>query len=165
MKTLFLISVLLLLNIGITNAVERINDNCYKWSGVLVCEAQKIPEKEVPQIEPPEKEESPIIKISWEYAEVDYSDKEICSAIWYIEGGEKANQEYGINPQYVKCENHLECEKVCLNTVKNKRKMWNKEGDFLEYLSKKYCPPNYIIWLKNLKFYLKKLKGEKIYEL
>jgi hypothetical protein len=92
------------------------------------------------------------------YAEEYYTNEKICQAIWIIEGKERANQEYGINPQYVKCENRLECENVCLNTVKNKRKAWNQEGDFLEYLSKKYCPPNSKIWLKNLKFYLKKLK-------
>jgi len=153
MRAIFFLIMFLILA-GIANAVERINDDCYKFDGVYVCEAQKPEVKAQPTIEPQKKEESPIVKTTWEYGEVDYSDKEICNAIWYVEGGEKANQEYGINPQYVKCENHLECEKICLNTVKNKRKSWNQEGDFLEYLSKKYCPPNHVIWLKNLKYFL-----------
>ena len=56
--------------VGIANAVERINDNCYRWSGVLVCEADKpAPQKEMPKIEPQKKEESPIVKTTWEYGE------------------------------------------------------------------------------------------------
>ena len=54
---------------GIANAVERINDDCYKFDGVYVCEAQKPEVKAQPTIEPQKKEESPIVKTSWEYAE------------------------------------------------------------------------------------------------
>jgi rare lipoprotein A len=69
MKTLFLIS-LIIFTANIANAVERINDNCYRWSGVLVCETQKpAPKKEMLKIKPQKKEESPIVKTSWEYAE------------------------------------------------------------------------------------------------
>jgi hypothetical protein len=96
-------------------------------------------------------------------AEVFYSDQKICNAIWYVEGGEKANQEYGINPKYVKCENHLECQNMCIKTVAKWRRVYNLREhthykDFLTFLSYKYCPPNHVIWLKNLNFYLRKLK-------
>jgi hypothetical protein len=92
-----------------------------------------------------------------------YTDQKICNAIWYVEGGKKANQEYGINPQYVICGNHLECKNVCIKTVAKWRRVYNLREythykDFLTFLSYKYCPPNHVIWLKNLKFFLRKLK-------
>lgn len=99
--------------------------------------------------------------IGWAQAEEYYSDQKVCNAIWYVEGQEKANQAYGINPQYVKCENRLECYDVCIRTVAKWRKVYNfkkENADFLTFLSYKYCPPNHLIWLKNLKFYLRKLK-------
>lgn len=150
----------LLLIFCTTSYAQEINDHCYKFEGVYVCNIPSSNKNTIIQEvikEIPKKEISPIVKTYWKYSDKKYSDKQICEAIYIIEGKEKANQEYGINPQYVKCKNRLECEKVCLNTVKNKRKTWNQEGDFLEYLSKKYCPPNHSIWLKNLKIYLRKL--------
>ena len=70
MKKIILSLTILFMFVGIANAVERINDNCYRWSGVLVCEADKpAPQKEMPKIEPQKKEESPIVKTTWEYGE------------------------------------------------------------------------------------------------
>jgi hypothetical protein len=92
-----------------------------------------------------------------------YSDQKICNAIWYIEGQEKANQFYGINPKYVKCYSKEKCFNVCVKTITKWRKIYHLREythykDFLIFLSYKYCPPNHVIWLKNLKFWLRKLK-------
>jgi hypothetical protein len=89
----------------------------------------------------------------------EYTKEEICSAIWIIEGGEKASQHYGINPKYIKCDTKKECQRICFNTVENNKirfKNQTKEKDYLTFLAKRYCPPNWKTWLKNLKFYLEK---------
>ena len=92
------------------------------------------------------------------YAE-EYNAKKICDIIYIIEGKEKANQPYGINPKYITCKSKNECEQICHNTVNNNKirfKNQNKEKDFLSFLAKRYCPLNWKVWLKNLKFYLNK---------
>jgi hypothetical protein len=142
-------------------ASEKINDNCYKFEKVFVCDAKNQEQKTIPQIEQPKKDDEIIVTTSFEYGDENYSDKKICEAIWFVEGQEKANQYYGINPQYVKCENRLECYNVCINTVKHKRTEYQQYGyekfsTFLEYLASRYCPINQKVWLKNLKFYLEK---------
>lgn len=136
---------------------QEINDHCYKFEGVLVCNKKEILKVSEPKIiEVPKKENKLIIKTYWTK---EYTDKEICDCIWIIEGGEKANQPYGINPKYIKCNSKQECEKICLNTIKNNRKRFanqTEESDFLTFLARRYCPPNWKIWLKNLKWYLDK---------
>jgi len=89
----------------------------------------------------------------------EYDAKKICDCIYIIEGQERANQQYGINPKYVTCSSKSECERICLNTVNHKYSDWQnqtKEKDFLKYLAKKYCPFRWKLWLKNLKHYLNK---------
>ena len=88
-----------------------------------------------------------------------YTPKELCDCIYIIEGKERANQPYGINPKYWKCYTKKECERICLATVRNNKERFknqNKEKDFLKFLAKRYCPYNWEIWLRNLKFYLRK---------
>lgn len=82
--------------------------------------------------------------------------EKIADAIFKIEGGYKANQLFGINPKYVKCNGYDDCRRVCINTIKNKEVEWldSEEEDFLVYLSKRYCPPNHEVWFANLKYYL-----------
>lgn len=87
----------------------------------------------------------------------EYSANEICNAIYIIEGKERANQPYGINPKYIICKTEKECRKICINTVNNNRKRFanqKKEKDYLTFLAKRYCSPNWRIWLKNLKYFL-----------
>ena len=90
----------------------------------------------------------------------EYDAKEICNAIFIIEGGENTNYPYGIKS--IKCEGKNQCEKICLNTVKNNRKRFaiqKTEKDFLKFLQSRYCPNSEKLcenWLKNLKFYLVK---------
>jgi len=88
-----------------------------------------------------------------------YSAKEICKIIWIIEGRNEANQHYGINPKYIKCNSKEKCKYICINTVENNKIRFtnqNKETHFLNFLAKKYCPYNWKTWLKNLKYYLTK---------
>ena len=87
------------------------------------------------------------------------TDTALCQAIFKAEGGYEANQLFGINPKYVICNSYDECEQVCLNTVKSKRKEYyqlknRKDLSFLEYLAKRYCPENWEVWLKNVKWFL-----------
>jgi rare lipoprotein A len=69
MRDIFFILAIPLMFVVTAQAVEKINDNCYKWDGVLVCEGEKTAQKEMPKIEQPKKEESPIVKTTWEYGE------------------------------------------------------------------------------------------------
>jgi hypothetical protein len=90
----------------------------------------------------------------------EYSNQEICDAIFIIEGGNKTNFPYGIKS--VKCEGKDQCEKICLNTVRNNRLRFanqTKEAEFLKFFQNRYCPnsePMCESWLPNLKYYLEK---------
>ena len=103
----------------------------------------------------------------------EYSDEEICNAIWYAEGGEKTKYPYGIKS--VKCEGENECRKICFNTVRNNRErfkiyrlaIFRKNGissrpkDYIRFLASRYCPPSEYQcenWEKNVRYILKKNK-------
>ncbi len=140
---------LLFVACAICQSNEQINSHCYIFDKTYVCEPEaKQQQKQEPQIIKKEADDI-IINVSWEKY---YTEQEICNAIYIIEGKEKARQPFGI--ETIECKTFEKCEQICLNTVKNKRTAWNQEGDFLEYLAKKYCPYNWKVWLKNLKFYL-----------
>jgi len=86
-----------------------------------------------------------------------YTTKEICNNIYIIEGKDKARQPFGI--ETIECKTFEKCEQICHNTINNNKKRFknqNKEDEFLIFLAKRYCPPNWKIWLKNLKYYLNK---------
>lgn len=90
-----------------------------------------------------------------------WNDNQIADAIWYSEGGEKAKVPYGILS--VKTS---EPRKICLNTIRNHRIRHAKhscELDFITCLGNRYCPlqvdkQGNKNWIKNVKFFLKKLK-------
>ena len=87
----------------------------------------------------------------------EYSKEEICSVVYVIEGKEKARQPFGI--ETIECETYEKCEQICLNTIRNNKvrfKNQTEEKDFLTFLAKRYCPPNWKAWLNNLNFYLEK---------
>jgi len=94
------------------------------------------------------------------------SKEEICSAIYIVEGKEKARQPFGI--ETIECKTYDRCEQICFNTVENNRIRFanqTKEKDFKTFLAKRYCPPNWKVWLKNLNFYLTKESKWKNYYL
>ena len=71
----------------------------------------------------------------------DYTDGEIVSAIYQIEGGVTAKKPFGVLS--VKCMGYLDCKEICHNTVRNNRKRFAKqsqEKDFLSFLAKRYAP-------------------------
>lgn len=71
MKHIFLILIIFLMLVNIARAVERINDHCYKFDGVLVCEADDIQNVETLKITIPQvtlqKEDEVIVKTFWTY--------------------------------------------------------------------------------------------------
>ena len=88
----------------------------------------------------------------------EYNANKVCDCIYVIEGKEKASQPYGI--ETIKCTSEKECRQICINTIENNKVRFKnqvKEKDYLTFLAKRYCPPNWKIWLKNLKFYLNKI--------
>ena len=84
-----------------------------------------------------------------------YDDESIADAIYWTEGDTRARQPYGI--ETIEC-NGAECRKICLNTIRNQRKRHANHNcgyTFLECLSRRYCPPNYKVWLENVIWFLK----------
>lgn len=67
--------------------------------------------------------------------------EKIADAIYKVEGGKRAKAPYGILS--VKVKNEQEARKVCLNTIRNNFKRWNKtkkELDYFEFLGNRYAP-------------------------
>ena len=94
-----------------------------------------------------------------------YSDGAIADAIFLAEG-KTSNYPYGILS--VSCDGEEDCRQVCLNTIRNSRQrfadIYNSEGDFIHYLSTRYCPigvsndPDGLNanWLGNVKYFLER---------
>jgi len=92
-------------------------------------------------------------------ADEHYSTDAIVEAIWYTEGGLKADYPFGIRS--INCRGYEECKQICYNTVENNKTRYKMQGhkqekDFLTFLAKRYCPNNWEIWLKNVKYFLGK---------
>jgi len=95
-----------------------------------------------------------------------YTDEEICQAIFYAEGGYKATYLFGIRS--VPYTDYKEAKKICMNTIRNNRKRYKEYGykqykTYLEFLSSKYCPVGCEndngtnkYWLDNVKYFLNK---------
>ena len=98
-----------------------------------------------------------------------YTNEQICNAIYKAEGGSKAQFPYGIRS--VKCESKEACRKVCLNTIRNNRKRFEKDASFgkitfIEFLGSRFCPTKGKLsnaenrlnknWVKNVNYFLRK---------
>jgi predicted amidophosphoribosyltransferase len=88
----------------------------------------------------------------------------LADAIYRAEGGAKAKKPYGILSIPVRDEAHA--RRICLNTIRNNVKRWEKAGkpgDYLEFLARRYAPvgaandPTGLNknWLKNVRFFYK----------
>lgn len=94
----------------------------------------------------------------------EYTTKEICQAIWHIEGGKNTKYPYGIKS--VSCNGKEECKQICWNTIENNRIRYAQYGykefkTYLEFLASRYCPlseDKCENWLPNLKRKLKEKK-------
>ena len=72
----------------------------------------------------------------------EYDADRIVDAIYLVEGAEKAKKPFGILS--VPCDGYEDCRQVCYNTVVNSFSRWQvagSKGDFLEYLGRRYAPP------------------------
>jgi len=79
-------------------------------------------------------------------AEPNYN--QLANAIWKAEGGAKTRHPYGV---MCRCRN---ARAVCIQTVRNAWTDWNidhRPCDFLTYLSRIYCPPNWRVWSRNVR--------------
>jgi hypothetical protein len=82
----------------------------------------------------------------------------LADAIYKAEGGSKTKYPYGIMAKY----KHTSPRKACINTINHAKRDWNGKGDFIKFLSKRYCPigakndPRGLNrnWVKNVKNYL-----------
>ena len=98
------------------------------------------------------------------YAGMDEADVDrIASAIYRIEGAERAIKPFGILS--VPCDGYAECRRVCENTIRNNYKRYLNYGykthdTFTEFLASKYAPvsahPLNANWHKNLVAILEK---------
>ena len=72
-----------------------------------------------------------------------YTNDEIADAIFWAEGGNNTNYPYGIRS--VSCEGQQDCRKICINTIRNNRKRYEKYGfkrhdTYLKFLASRYAP-------------------------
>ena len=84
-----------------------------------------------------------------------YSIDRLANIIWIIEGGDKTRYPYGIKGKWSKSP-----RVICKNTINNRlreyRNRWTFQGDFIDYLSKSYCPQGADHWAKMVKNKLKR---------
>ena len=100
----------------------------------------------------------------------EYTNAEICQAIFLAEGGNKTKYPYGIRS--VTCETKEECKRVCLNTVRNNRVRFKQYGfkrhkTYLDFLASRYAPTTgnlrpaekklNVNWLSNVRYFLEKI--------
>lgn len=77
----------------------------------------------------------------------------LADAIYKAEGGKKAKVPYGILS--VRVSGEKEAREVCIRTINNNWKRWNGKGNFIDFLSLRYCPvgEGNRNWRKNVKFF------------
>ena len=86
--------------------------------------------------------------------------EELSRAIYIAEGKEKAKSPYGILS--VKVHSLEEAKKICLTSIANNWKRWEKAGRpgcYVDYLANRWCPPSCDPvgnknWKTNVKAYL-----------
>lgn len=95
----------------------------------------------------------------------EFTYKEFCNAVYLAEGGDRASKPYGVLS--VSCETKAECEQICINSVRNNVRRFNKQSrytDFVDFFGSRWAPvgadndPNGLNknWSKNVRFFLKK---------
>lgn len=86
-----------------------------------------------------------------------YSVDQLATAIYHAENSR--TWPYGIKHHY----RHTSARQACVNTIVHRYRLWDKQGDFISYLQKSYCPINSDTddgtcqyWTKNVKYNLNK---------
>lgn len=80
----------------------------------------------------------------------------IVNAIYRAEGGNKTKYPYGIKS--IKTKGRDDARKICINTVNHAYRDWisaGSKGDFIDFLSKRYCFDEHEHWAKMVKSILK----------
>lgn len=86
----------------------------------------------------------------------DAEAQRIASAIYLAEGGKKARVPFGI--ESIKVSGYENARRICINTIQNNHDRWieaGSPGEYLDFLSRRYCPLNSAVWLKNVRYFLK----------
>jgi hypothetical protein len=76
----------------------------------------------------------------------DYTDEDLARAIFYAEGGANTQCPYGIMTHY----KTTSPKQACLNTIAHARRDWDGTGDFIDFLSRRYCPLDHTNWARNV---------------
>ena len=87
----------------------------------------------------------------------------IADAIYVAEGGNKTKYPYGISVKKsgIQTKDVEDARKICINTIGHAYKDWisgGHQGDFIDFLSKRYDPENHIHWAKMIKSIMAKQK-------
>ena len=87
----------------------------------------------------------------------------IADAIYVAEGGKKTRFPYGISAKKsgIQTKDEADARKICINTIGHAYNDWkakNSKGDFIDFLSLRYCPENHIHWAKMIKSIMAKQK-------
>lgn len=89
-------------------------------------------------------------EINWDT----YSNEAIVTAIGKAENSKRFP--YGVKS--IKCQGELECQRICLNSVRNGRARWEKAGrpsDLIVFIGKRYSPPDINPnWVRLVKYFL-----------
>ena len=86
-------------------------------------------------------------------AEPDY--ERLADAVHIAENGKSLKlglEQYGIHSIPYRDEAHA--RQICIRTLKHAYR--DHTGDYLTFLSKRYCPVNHKVWLKNVRYYYEK---------
>jgi len=82
---------------------------------------------------------------------------EVVRAIGRVENSEK--YPYGIKSIDARGKKEV-ARKICRQSVINAYKRWDKQGDFLESMGQRYCPPNWKRWSEMVKYWLVRYRKE-----
>lgn len=85
----------------------------------------------------------------------------IADAIYQAEGGKKTRYPYGISfkKSHISTKSVDDARKICINTINHAYRDWvnaGHQGDFIDFLSKRYCSENHLNWYKMVKQILSK---------
>lgn len=90
----------------------------------------------------------------------------IADAIYVAEGGKKTRFPYGISLKKsgIQTADEADARKICLNTISHALNDWRvggSKGNFIDFLSLRYCHENHKNWAKMVKSIMIKQKKEK----
>ena len=88
----------------------------------------------------------------------------VADAIWKSEGGKAAKVPYGVLS--VKVSGEAEARKVCLNSIRNSRRRWEKAGrpgEWLQFMADRWIPKSsdpvgHENWMRNMRYFLSSSK-------